>query len=455
MRMMATGAWRRMRWRGKQLMEGASASALIVWFSIVYFSYFAGSLKKILMRILHTADWHLGKKLDQNERTEEHRRFLSWLLACIESEQIDALIIAGDVFDTGAPSNESLGIYYNFLVDLRQTACRKAVVIGGNHDSISTLNAPRELLRALDVHVVGGVPDAPEEQIIALKDAAGKVCAVVAAVPFLRDRDVRLSVPGESSSDREQRLKEGISRHYFNLLPLLEPYQQQGIPLLATGHLFVQGATACDSEKEIHVGTLGQLPASAFPAAFQYIALGHLHRPQTAAGMPHIRYSGSPIPLSFSESGDRKEVVVIETGENAVLSIKSIPVPCFRPLLRIQGSPDEVKQKVAGLNVPSAPDQLSAWLEVQVHTQHLQVQLQDELLEILRTKPFADQLFLRQIRLHEAKGVHQTNVQHLQLTDMSPMHVFTLKLESTGMAAEAQMLQETFTEALQLMEEEP
>ncbi len=332
------------------------------------------------MRILQTADWHLGKKLDQNDRTEEHQRFLDWLLAFIQNKKIGALIIAGDIFDTGSPSNESLKMYYNFLVDLRQTGCRQAVIIGGNHDSISTLNAPRDLLRALDVHVVGGVPDHPKEQIIELKDSGGELCAVVAAVPFLRDRDVRLSIPGESAAEREQRLKEGISAHYHNLLPLLETYQQQGIPLIATGHLFAQGATASDSEKEIHVGSLGQLPASAFPAAFQYIALGHLHRPQTVGGLSHIRYSGSPVPLSFSEATDEKKVFVLETRPGKDISIESVSIPVFRQLIRISGNPEKVKSQIMQLTIELAENQLPAWVEVQVHTNSLLTNLQDDLL---------------------------------------------------------------------------
>jgi exonuclease SbcD len=218
------------------------------------------------MRILHTADWHLGKKLDQHDRSEEHQRFLQWLLQTIQLQKVDTLIIAGDIFDTGSPANETLRMYYNFLKQLMQTNCRQTIIIGGNHDSISTLNAPRELLKALEIHVVGGVPDKAEEQIIPLSDENGDIQVVIAAIPFLRDRDVRLSVAGESAVEREQRIKEGIANYYQNLLPLLEEYKKNNIPLIATGHLFAQGATASESEKEIHVGSLGQIPASSFPA---------------------------------------------------------------------------------------------------------------------------------------------------------------------------------------------
>ena len=405
------------------------------------------------MRILHTADWHLGKKLDQHDRSEEHQRFLQWLLQTIQLQKVDTLIIAGDIFDTGSPANETLRMYYNFLKQLMQTNCRQTIIIGGNHDSISTLNAPRELLKALEIHVVGGVPDKAEEQIIPLSDENGDIQVVIAAIPFLRDRDVRLSVAGESAVEREQRIKEGIANYYQNLLPLLEEYKKNNIPLIATGHLFAQGATASESEKEIHVGSLGQIPASSFPAAFSYVALGHLHRPQTVGGLSHLRYSGSPIPLSFSESSDEKQVVMLDTHLDKEITITTLPIPLYRPLIRVSGEPDKVKLKLQQLTIALTENQLPAWVEVQVHTNSLLTQLQDELLEMLQKKPGFGQLFLRQLRQREASGI-QENVNHYhQLVDMSPHHVFDLKLESMGEEQDRETLRNSFAEALQLMDE--
>ncbi len=405
------------------------------------------------MRILHTADWHLGKKLDQHYRTEEHQRFLDWLLQTINERKIDALLIAGDIFDTGSPANETLRMYYNFLVDLKQTCCRQAVIIGGNHDSISTLNAPRELLKALQVHVIGGVPENAEEQIIPLTNTDGEVEAVVAAVPFLRDREVRLSVAGESAVEREQRIREGIIYHYNNLLPLLENYRLKNIPLIATGHLFAQGAAASESEKEIHVGSLGQIPATAFPVEYNYVALGHLHRPQVVGGLPHIRYSGSPIPLSFSEATDEKQVLILEARPGQAITIEPVQIPVFRQLIRISGQPEKVQQQLVQLNIELARNELPAWVEVQVHTNNLLTQLQDELLDVLKKKPGFGQLFLRQLRLREATGIQEVGTDYHQLVDMTPQHVFNLRLESMGEENELETLKLTFVEALQLMEE--
>ncbi|MDX5347081.1 MAG: exonuclease subunit SbcD, partial [Hymenobacteraceae bacterium] len=209
------------------------------------------------MRVLHTSDWHLGQRLVNNERTEEHRLFLNWLIKTICDQEIDLLLIAGDIFDTGFPSNTALKLYYDFLREVKQTCCRDIVIIGGNHDSVSTLNAPAELLRHFNVHVVGGAPADAADEVVLIRDPSGAVGAVVCAVPFLRDKDVRLSIPGESDEQRETRLKQGICDHYTRLVPLVQPYKQQQIPVIATGHLFAAGGSTSDSEKEIHVGNLG------------------------------------------------------------------------------------------------------------------------------------------------------------------------------------------------------
>lgn len=405
------------------------------------------------MRIIHTADWHLGKKMELHERLEEQQLFLQWLLQCIEVQQAEALIVAGDIFDTGSPSNAALQLYYDFLVALRNTCCRQAIIVGGNHDSAATLQAPATLLRALQVHVVGAVPAQEADQIIPLYNSQGQVQAVVAAVPFLRDRDVRLSLPGESETEKEQRLRQGITEHYSRLLPHLEPFREQGIPLIATGHLFVQGATATDSEKEIHVGTLGQLPASAFPGAYSYIALGHLHRPQAAGGQAHIRYSGSPIPLSFSESRDAKSVTLLEAKVGEPVHISQVPIPCYRPLLRAEGSPEQVLEKIARMQLPSIEGRLPAWVEVQAITPSPDPHLQQALEAILQQQPGFGQLFLRQRRQRAATGIQQAAHTYHSLADMSPEHVFALRLSSLGLEAEAEDLHATFSEALQLMRE--
>jgi exonuclease SbcD len=298
------------------------------------------------MKILHTADWHLGKKLEQSERTDEHQYFLDWLIERLNSECIDVLIVAGDIFDTGSPSNTAFQQYYRFLRRVKNTCCREVIIIGGNHDSISTLNAPKELLKYFNVHIVGGVPEEFGEQIIPIKNDSGKVELAVCAVPFLRDKDVRLSISGETSVERESRIKQGICDHYNNFKEHIQQYKLQGVPVIATGHLFAAGSSTSESEKEIHVGNLGQVCGDQFPVEFDYIALGHIHRPQVVSNLNHIRYSGSPVPLSFSESDHTKLVIILEFQEGKLVEIQELEVPCCRKLIRFKGDVSTVQNKL-------------------------------------------------------------------------------------------------------------
>ena len=166
------------------------------------------------MRVLHTSDWHLGHRLHDQDRNEEHAQFLEWLLGAIETQRADALVVAGDIFDTANPTHAALEQYYRFLMGLRQTCCRHVVIIGGNHVSPGTLNAPREILRFLNIHVTGKAHDHPDDELISLRDRAGRLEGVICAVPFLRDRDIRQAVAGESYAEMEGRLKDGIVRRY-------------------------------------------------------------------------------------------------------------------------------------------------------------------------------------------------------------------------------------------------
>ena len=360
------------------------------------------------MRVLHTSDWHLGKRLLHHERTLEHQHFLDWLLETIRSEKADTLIVAGDVFDTGAPSNTALKQYYDFLRELYLTGCKHVIITGGNHDSISTLNAPKELLKYFNIHVIGGVPANLEEEIIPLEDESGEVQLVVCAVPFLRDKDVRLSIAGETAEEREQRIKDGICNHYKELVPYLENYKAAGIPVLATGHLFAAGSSTSDSEKEIHVGNLGQICGDQFPVEFDYVALGHLHRPQIVGGFKHVRYSGSPIPLSFSENDDRKIVLLLDFENGTLGNITEIPVPRQRRLVRFKGTLEKVQIQMLAFENEGCP--LQAWAEVQVDTETFIPNLEENLRELLGGKEDLELVTCRQ-NLIRAKVTLDSQVQ--------------------------------------------
>ena len=401
------------------------------------------------MRILHTADWHLGKKLEQSERTDEHQAFLNWLIQTLQTEKIDVLIVAGDIFDTGSPSNTAFEQYYRFLRQVKDTCCREVIIIGGNHDSISTLNAPKALLKYFNVHIIGGVPDDFADQIIEICDADGMPALVVCAVPFLRDRDIRLSIAGETAEERESRIKQGISDHYQQFVPLISAYKFNNVPVIATGHLFAAGASTSDSEKEIHVGNLGQVGGDQFPAAFNYVALGHIHRPQRINQMDHIRYSGSPIPLSFSETDDKKQVIVLEFRGTQIHSLTELEVPCTRKLIRIKGDFEKVKAKLALLDDPHTL--FPAWVEVQVETAANIFDLEEQLNTLIADKPFIERLFPRQLKIRPAQNLDEQTEEAMALTDLDPKTVFLKRCSSAYPGEDLGELLFTFNEVIEAM----
>ncbi len=297
------------------------------------------------MRILHTADWHLGARLIERERLAEHAAFLVWLIDTLRAEKIDALLLSGDVFDAANPPQDAVALYFDFLKRLADLKPVKAIITGGNHDSASHLNAPRDLLRRFDVHVFG---HAGENNLV---DLGG---CVVAAVPFLRERDLRQAIAGETISAAHEQVRAAIREHYAAQLIAAREIAK-GRPVLAMGHLTVVGATTSDSERDIHIGNLGSVGADIF-AGFDYTALGHLHRPQKVAGQETIRYSGSPIALSFSEASDAKSVVILDT---TGMNVETRPIPLARQLIRVKAA-----RATLAADLDSVP--AGAWVEVTV-----------------------------------------------------------------------------------------
>ena len=398
------------------------------------------------MRVLHTADWHLGQRfISGHERTDEHRHFLHWLVETVREQAVEILVIAGDVFDSGSPSNQALELYYDFLLQMQGTDCRDIVVVGGNHDSPATLNAPARLLRHLRVHVVGCVPDCFEDQVLVLNDAAGRPGLVVCAVPFLRDRDVRLSVPGETAEEREARLKQGIADHYARIAEVEQVWQlkAQGLPVLATGHLYAAGAAPSDSERTIHVGNLGQVTAEHFPDIFDYVALGHLHRPQRVGGREHIRYSGSPIALSFSEIDHGKEVLLLDFAGGKLATPTALEVPGTRRLLRFHGELDDVVDRL--VTYDNTGFLLPAWVDVEVRSELTQLEVAEVLLKVIGAldRKQVEVLARRHLRLVQLRVLGETGDDEPltpSLHDFTERQVFAQRLETEPEAGRAELL---------------
>ena len=291
------------------------------------------------MKILHTSDWHLGHRLHEQSQHEEQSLFLNGLKNYIAESNIDILLVSGDIFDTGAPSTQSLKLYYDFLINLRTTACKHIVITGGNHDAPGTLNAPKELLQALSIHVTGKATENVGEEVFKLSVDDEEV--IIAAVPYLRDQDIRKATAGESFEQVEYRYKQALIRHYAEVAAHCLELKNDMTPVIAMGHLFAVGGTTSESELSIYVGNLGDIGAGDFPEIFDYVALGHLHRPQKVGGSDHIRYCGSPYPLSFGETGYNKQIIVIETEKGKVKKTEEVPLPEYRKLIRVKGTPEE------------------------------------------------------------------------------------------------------------------
>ena len=314
------------------------------------------------LNVLHTSDWHLGRTLYGRRRHEEFAAFLSWLADTIRQLGIDVLLVAGDVFDTGTPGSRSQELYYQFLRRAAASCCRHVVIIAGNHDSPSFLNAPRELLKAFNIHVIGNA-STPEDEVLVLRNGQDEPELIVCAVPYLRDRDVRTAEAGEKIDAKEQKLLEGIRDHYAAVGRLARQRQEEcgGVPIIGMGHLFTAGGRIMEGDgvRELYVGSLAHVSAGIFPDCFSYVALGHLHIPQKVGGSETMRYSGSPLPMSFGEARQQKSLCHVIL-QGAAASVRLVDVPVFQPLVRITGDWAGIAGRLRRL----AEEGSRSWLEI-------------------------------------------------------------------------------------------
>ncbi len=358
------------------------------------------------MRILHTADWHLGHTLRDHSRAAEHAHFLGWLIDTIVERQVDALLIAGDVFDAANPPPSALRAWYRFLGDLKRARpAVQVVVIAGNHDSAARLEAPRELLAAFDVRVVGTIERGADGKLdsapllVPLRGPGGDVAALCVAIPFLRASDVLALVPppeveaqprvpasgngdyvlprpGEAvpaSDDARDPLLTGLRVLHDELFTAARAQLQPGQAMVAMAHGYLVGGALSElSERKVLGGNQHALPLDLFPGDCAYVALGHLHRPQMLAGREHVRYSGSPLPLSMPERLHAHHVVFCDLDAAGVEKVWSLRVPRLVPMLRLpergEFTPEEALAAVAALpkRDPATPDERRPLVEVAV-----------------------------------------------------------------------------------------
>lgn len=346
------------------------------------------------MKIIHTSDWHIGRSLYGRKRYEETEAFLDWLVQTITAENVDALLVAGDIFDNSAPGNQAQELYYRFLCRAAESPCRHVVITAGNHDSPAFLNAPREVLRYLNVHVIGCITGNVADEVLVLDDHQGEPALIVCAVPYLRDRDIRTSETGESPEDKEMKLLAGICRHYQEVCTAAEEVRtilNRPLPIVAMGHLFAAGGQTVEGDgvRSLYVGSLARVGNDIFPSLIDYLALGHLHIPQQVGHSDTRRYSGSPLPMGFGEAGQSKNVYMVDFADIQP-AVKAITIPAFKALECIRGDWETIACRLEKLKETETP----MWLEIIYEGKEIITDLRERLdqatagtrLEILRAR---------------------------------------------------------------------
>ncbi len=385
------------------------------------------------MRILHTSDWHLGQHFMGRTRQAEHRAWCDWLVQTVIEQQADALIIAGDIFDTGTPPSYAREQYNRFVVQMQDSGCQ-LVILAGNHDSVAMLNESKDLLAQLNTHVISSVAADLNQQVLQLKQRNGEIGAIVCAIPYIRPRDVQRSQAGQSAEEKQSDLQQAIAEHYAQLFAKAEALRDSlnlSVPIIGTGHLTTVGVSLTESVREIYVGSLTAFPTDAFPA-FDYLALGHIHRPQKVAGLEHIRYSGSPIALSFDEGRQQKQLLCVDLDSNGLQSVEVLPIPCFQRLLSLSGSLAELEQQFAEL-AHELDQNAVTWLEIQVRADEYYSDLEERVSELCAQLP-VEVLRVRRVRGTTVAGLSAQSGE--VLSELTPSEVFAKRLHSEELSAE-------------------
>ena len=374
------------------------------------------------IKILHTSDWHIGKELHKVELTEDMDRFFTWLIDFIRDNQVDVLLMSGDLFDQANPTQLDMKQYYAFLEKMIPMECR-IVLTGGNHDSPAVLNAPKDLLQLLKIDVVGGAPETVDELFVEYQKDEQSV--VIAAVPFLRDRDIRKSVAGETYNDKIEQIRDGL-KTYFENVNAHYSANYEGLPFVIMGHLYAQGATVSESERDIQIGNQAGVDSSIFGDQANYVALGHIHKPQEV-GHPNIRYSGSPIPMSFSEKNDQKEVVLLEFDAGTMTQTR-YDIPMSRKLVLFEDTLEAVRQKIEAYTTDSPLIDLA---EIIVREKEFSLSTMEGL-EELRTVTNIPGLKIIKSKVefdNQQKGLSTLLATGTLLSEMNPEDLFMKRLE--------------------------
>ena len=387
------------------------------------------------MKILHTADWHIGQRLHERQRTDEHERFLEWLLETIQAHQVELLLVSGDIFDTALPSSDATNLYYRFLYRLYNETNAYAVITAGNHDSPRHLEAPREFLKMGRIYVVG-LADKPKNCVVTLPPDNPRVA--VAAVPFLSESKLQ-HISFETEIEKSERYRERLKTFYAKCVADM-PAE---LPKILMGHLFVKDGEESSSERNIQIGGATAVHVSDFPNDVSYVALGHLHRPQTIKGTDYpIRYSGSPIPLRFNETSYRKKVYLFELSDDGTLICdKEIKVRIFKELCTVKGNEDSV------LSEARTEDWVGKYIQVKLKLTAPRVGISDEIRQAFGNR--GGEVLSVELELPEIERIHRGDPEEIA----DPKKIFELfhKTEFNDQSPD-ETLTQTFNELCQLVE---
>lgn len=327
------------------------------------------------MNFIHTADWHIGNKMHKVDRKKEYQDFFNWLKNEIENQKTQALIVSGDIFDTGNPSIESRKLYINFLASLLKTDCKNVIIVGGNHDSGALLDSEKEILNELNIHVVGSISNLkPKDMVFELFDDKNNVIGICCAVPYAKEPELREYVlkdfkDGEFSDVANEELYNQV------LIEAKKIRNEKDIPIIATGHLYTANLEGrfkdCDNEKDNTgdgrrtldiVGNLGSVHSRIFSDDFDYVALGHIHYATMVDKNPKIRYSGSPFILGFDEHNIQHGILSVEIEKGKNPDVKKIIVPKTVDWIRLNGNLKEIQKQLK--NYISNPPEIETYLEL-------------------------------------------------------------------------------------------
>jgi exonuclease SbcD len=381
-----------------------------------------------MTRILHTADWHIGKHLHKQELAPDLEMFFEWLIKTIHDERIDVLLVSGDIFDLANPSNVDEAQYFKTLSRLIGTGI-KTIITGGNHDSVSLLDAPTPILDHFNIIVVGGARLDLNQEIMPIYDKDNQLDCCVLAVPFLREKDLRQANKADQFIDRHAMIKESIILRYRSLVQLARETYGENIPIIAMGHLFMSGSITSESERDIHVGTLDALKDDWIDdCGIDYMALGHIHKPQRIGKRDHVRYCGSPVFLDFSEREYQKQCIIFDVDESQVKNIRSVAIPVFRKMLKLSGNFNQITNQLLSIN---DAEKLPSFVELEIYLEGNDIEIIRELENFIVENPSDKYIILKQ-KFVSLEGI-KNNLQDKNdksINDLDPMEVFDQRLSS-------------------------